>query len=397
MANEEKKDVFRDQDPYDPMRGKRKVVLGEEDFSEAPAPGAAPSKPYAQAAERDEPDQTPGSETEAAGREETAHQAEQKDDAAAEHESGGGFFRKFINREPDGVEPVAGARVNQPPRFDEEKDALLAEESTREAPMRLLGEDDSTETTAARMVREKDYAAMASQEIKEPRTAKPTTDLERRNRRIKNNFIGGLIFAVIALLLYFFAPQLQEMIFKTQDNSLIFSPASGIFGPRAGIVEILLGILGLILVFSTFFTKRKEERLSKQQAQQKPSNPLRTAGLLMLILIPIGFASLFNFTEFRNDDIRFSSLFNQNKAAAYNQVQKQTIYNEGNDIFYQFDMIDAPNTTVKITDHPVESVKLLDLKLPVTRNVSISTEVIDKLVEREIYTRDEALRLFINK
>ncbi|KAF5065680.1 hypothetical protein DSECCO2_271450 [anaerobic digester metagenome] len=239
-------------------------------------------------------------------------------------------------------------------------------------------------------------AAMA-EEITESGTVM-LTDRERRMRRNKNRLIGGLIFALIAALLILFAPSLQAALFKTQDNSLIFSPASGLFGPRAGIIEILLGLAGLGLVFSTLFTKRKEETLSRKQSNAvKPANPIRTAGLILLLLIPIGFASQFNFTEFRNDDIRHSSLFNQNKISTYSQVKEQKIFSEGEDIFYTISTENGPNATINITTQPLESVKLLDTKLPATRNVVVDSSVIQKMVEKQIYTEEEAIRLFITK
>ena len=291
---------------------------------------------------------------------------------------------------------MEGTRLNQSPVFDERKDAITADESTREVPMRLLGEDEEQETKASRLVREKDMAAMA-EEITESGTVM-LTDRERRMRRNKNRLIGGLICALIAALLILFAPSLQAALFKTQDNSLIFSPASGLFGPRAGIIEILLGLAGLGLVFSTLFTKRKEETLSRKQSNAvKPANPIRTAGLILLLLIPIGFASQFNFTEFRNDDIRHSSLFNQNKISTYSQVKEQKIFSEGEDIFYTISTENGPNATINITTQPLESVKLLDTKLPATRNVVVDSSVIQKMVEKQIYTEEEAIRLFITK
>lgn len=374
MANEDMKDVVRNQEFADPKTGKRKVVLGEEDYSDPVTPRTSQHKPESMIDLKTDPGYSGKS---------------------ADTESGG-FFRKFLNREPNPEDRVEGTRLNQSPVFDERKDAITADESTREVPMRLLGEDEEQETKASRLVREKDMAAMA-EEITESGPV-VLTDRERRMRRNKNRLIGGLIFALIGALLILFAPSLQAALFKTQDNSLIFSPASGLFGPRAGIIEIMLGLAGLGLVFSTLFTKRKEETLSRKQSNAvKPANPIRTAGLILLLLIPIGFASQFNFTEFRNDDIRHSSLFNQNKISTYSQVKEQKIFSEGEDIFYTISTENGPNATINITTQPLESVKLLDTKLPATRNVVVDSSVIQKMVEKQIYTEEEAIRLFITK
>lgn len=372
MVDEDKKDVNKNQNSYEPEMGKPDFI-GDRRFSEDGVEDSTQSNLNTK--EQIEP-----------GVGETSRNKE----------GSSSFMRKFLNRSSveEDDESIEGARVNKSPLFDENLDSVIAEESTREAPMHLLGEDASTETTAARIFREKDYAAM---EPEDPINDPENIDQERRSNRNKNRAIGALILAAIAALLIFFAPDLQKIIFKTQDNSLIFNSPSGLYGPRAGVIEILFGVFGLVMVISTFFGKGKPSTPRKGQAEVKRRNPFRVAGLIMLVLIPLGFASLFKFTEFRNDNIRFSSLFNQNELASYSQVQKQTIYNEGNDIFYTLQTSGSPETTIKITDFPVEDIKKLDLKLPVERNVSISTEVINKLVEREIYTRDEALRLFINK
>ena len=373
MANEDKKDGMKNQNGYEPEKSEKQEVLGDTRFSEDVVESSTQPKP--------------------SKRDQLKHGV---NETSTDKEVGSSFMRKFLNRNSveDEDESIEGARVNKSPLFDENLDSVIAEESTRQAPMHLLGEDDSTETTAARLFREKDHAAM---EPEDPKDERGITNQERSSNRNKNRAIGDLSLGAIAALLIFFAPNLQEFIFKTQDNSLIFNSPSGLYGPRAGVIEILLGVFALVMVISTFFGRRKTSTSRKGQAEAKRHNPFHIAGLIMLVLIPLGFASLFKFTEFRNDNIRFSSLFNQNEIANYSQVQKQTIYNEGNDIFYTLQTSGSPETTIKITDFPVEAIKKLDLKLPVERNVSISTEVINKMVEREIYTRDETLRLFINK
>lgn len=368
MANEDKKDVIPEQGPFDPTTGKRRVVLGQEDYSRPEAGRQS--------------DRTAGPDL--------------YEEPAVREESAASFMRRYLKRATD-EEGISSANIEEDsasPVFNEQTDRILAEESTRDVPVGLLGEDEASETNAARLVREKDYAAA---EDDTPIMDRPMTDLERRNRRQRRLAIGSLIAILVTLALILFAPRLQQAIFKTPDNSLIFSPAKGLFGPRAGIVEILLGLFGLGLIFSTFFGKRKEESLSRRQARTRRSNPRRTIGLILLLFIPVGFASLFNFTEFRSEDIRFSSLFNQNRLAVYSQVNQQNVFSEGDEIFYTLRTEGAPDTTINLADYPPESIKLLDAKLPTSRNVTFPTEAIDKVVEKGIYTRDEVLRIFINK
>lgn len=361
----------------DPVTGKRKVVLGQEDFST-----------------EDNSNQIsdPGTD---------------RSDKPAK-----GFLSRFLNRdsldEPvhDGEQLTQEASdviraqnqgYNRSPLFDEERDRLVAEESTKNVPADLLQTKIEPHNPAARMVEEAQIAAVAAERDGLTRQDRvPLTDRERRDRRVKNRWIGGAIFVAIAALVIYFAPALQELIFKTKGDSLIFSSAEGLLGPRAGIISMLLGLLGLGILFSTMFTKRKEETLSKKQVTVKKRNPFRTIGLVMLILIPLGFVVLFNFTEFRNSDIRYSSLFNQNLLVSYDKVSDQQIKASGNEIVYTI-KTDKGTTSFNITKLPLESVKLLDNKLPKSRNVNLDTEVIQKLVDEKIYTNDEILRLFINK
>lgn len=371
MANEDNKDIIREQGPFDPTTGKRRVVLGQDDYSAAEpvrTTGKSPDPPRGAA------DPKP----------------------AVREENAAEFLKRYLKRatDKDGIQAAEMDDKKPSPVFNERKDRILAEESTRDVPVDLLAEDEANETQAARLVREKDYAAA---EDDTPIMERPLTEKDRLNARRRRTAIGSLITVLIALALILLAPRLQEAIFKTPDNTLIFSPAKGLFGPRAGIIEILIGLFGLGLVFSTFFTKRKEESLSRRQAQTRKSSPWRTVGLILMLFIPLGAASLFNFTEFRNDDIRFHSLFTQNRLTLYSQVREQNVFTEGEEIYYTLKTEGAPDTTINIGDYPPESVKLLDAKLPASRNVTFPTEAIDKVVAQGIYTRDEVLRIFINK
>lgn len=388
MANEENKEV-RSQGTYDPVTGKRKVVLGEDLYENTPPSGKFPGSPPTSSGS----DLTgqPGYNDHAREVAEAARRVELEN---GEPEKEGGFFRKFRHRD-ESEDGFRDTDRGASPVFDEKRDAILADESTRDVPLSLLGEDEATDNRAARALRDKDYAALATES---PVSGSATADRERRNVRRRNNLIGILVALVLGALFFFLAPMIQEAIFKTPDNTLIFSPASGILSPRSGVIAIFLGILGLILIFSTLFSKRREETLSRRDAAAaKPANLRRTLGLILLIFFPIGFALLFNFTEFRNDDIRYSSLFNQNRTAAYSAVTVQEIFTEGEAIYYKITTPKNPATIINITTEKLETVKLLDAKLPVSRNVKFSSDAIEKLLEQEIYTNEEVLRLFINK
>lgn len=302
------------------------------------------------------------------------------------------------------------------PVFDEDKDRLLAQEQTRHLPVDKLKESQAAKEAQrlveagddkARMA--EDQKAQAQQEVEDDviidrgpaeqddswRASQGISEKERRQKTMKNRAIGFGIFALISALLIIFAPAIQEMIFKTRDNSLIFSPAKGFFGPRGGMIEILVGLFGLGLWIFTIFSKKQSNRLSKKVEANR--NPLKNIALALAILLPIGFASLFNFTEFRNDDIRFSSLFNRNKKLAYEKVESQVVESSGKDFLYTIKSKGVPDSVINISKLDPKIVKTLDAKLPSTRNVTIDANVLDAIVKSGLYTRDEAIGIYIDR
>lgn len=370
---------------------KRRVVLGEEEYERA---GAEPS--YSRSfPQGDQPVPEYG--------EGSYHHAQED----REPEPPGFFSRLFQRGEevtPDDMTDMteeARRRLreqNGSPIFDAQADQRLAEESTKAVPAGLLGAEREAANPAARRLNQADSEAARGKVTEPNRDRQPLNDRQRRDRRMKNRAIAIGVLLLITAILFLTVPLIQAAMFRTTGDSLIFSPARGLFGPRAGILEIVMGLIGMALFFYTLIGKRKEESLSKKQAASKqPTNPLRTLGLILMLLIPIGFAAQFNFTELRNNDIRFSSLFNQNKIANYGQVATQDVASGGEDVFYTLTVSDAGSVKINVSDLPKETVRLLDAKLPPTRDVRFTSSTIDKLVEQGIYTKDEAIRIFFNK
>lgn len=290
--------------------------------------------------------------------------------------------------------------------FDEEKDRQLAEESTRNVPVGLLRTEKDAINPAARRFEEADIEAARSdivgdQPVRAERVQpirESITERERRGQKLKTRTIVLLVVAAIALILFFAAPAIQSAIFKTEGDSLVFNPASGIFGPRAAVIEIILGILGgALLVFSLKKPRRKAEAAKGKAPHARNRNLLRNSGLIMLLFIPLGISSFFNFAEFRNNDIRFSTIFNSNRSSVYEAVTTQDIASQGEEVFYTIETQDRRRSTINVTGLNPDTIQLLDAKFPVDREVRFTSTAIDRLVDLGVYTRDEAIRVFITK
>lgn len=349
-----------------------------------------------------------------------------EDKAVEPAEEKGGFFKNIFSKVSDGKGLI----------FNEDKDKVIAEESVKNMPGEIFEESPpsdlvydeatgsyipgrrGTESDLPRdpEVMEADALSSAPGKFRAAEESKPgdkvwaedkgkpareasvpetvvMTEKEILRRRNKNRFIGVLVLLLAFALLFWFIPVIQEAAFKTLDNSLIFRSKAGLFGPRAGIIMIGLGILGLTLVFFTFFSKTREERLSKRPAKTTANLKIRRAGWIMALLIPLGITCLFNFTEFRTNDIRTSSVFNRNKLASYTEVSRQNVYLEGTNLIYEI-FIGKNSVKVPISNLEPSTIRLLDTMMNSSRSIRIDSDVIKEVVAKKIYTEEEAVRVY---
>lgn len=295
-----------------------------------------------------------------------------------------GALKSFFNKVSNGKSVL----------FNEEKDREVAQESVKKIPVEIYEADYKDNTK----IKDDDYIldreATPAVETKQKQTEPIIlTEKEKLQRKNKNRLIAILVVIALFALAFWLIPMIQEAVFKTKDDSLIFRTATGLFGPRAGVIMIGLGVLGLIMTFFTFFSKTREERLSKRLPKNTSTQRLRTAGLIIGLLIPIGISTFFNFTEFRTNDIRSSSLFNRNKLTSYTEVSRQNVYLEGSDLIYEIFM---GNNSVKIPVTNVEpvTVKLLDTKMNQDRNIRIDSDAMKEVVNKKVYTEQEAVRVY---
>lgn len=316
---------------YETVNDKKKVVLGEEDFSSG----------------SDKPDTEKYQDSEPAKTEKSPQKS-------------GGFFKNILGK-------VSGSSA---PHFDEEKENENAKEIVKNLPEEIFDNEKAPSEGETYMKSEKDK-------------------IKSRN---KNRFILILVSLIIFALLFWFIPFIQKAMFQTKDNSLIFRSATGVLGPRSGIIMIAAGILSLIGLFFTFFNGRKEERITKDKTVKKGIT-LRQVLAVLALLIPIGVTTIFNFTEFRKDNIRVSNVFNRNKMLNYTEVTKQNIFMDGTDVVYGIE-IGGHKVKVPIYDYPAETIRLLDSKMNPQRNIRIDSDVIKEIVNKKIYTEQEAVKVY---
>ncbi len=332
-----------------------------------------------------------------------------------------GFLRRIIERGDTGPTEEEMTREAQEqirqhyrsPLFDEEQDRHIAEESTRSIPVDLLETERELTNPAARRMEEADSRA-ARLEDKELRGGRrkevsarnemdelvregpePMSDRELKSQRWRNRAIVILVVAAAALILFLTAPLIQASLFRTEGDSLIFNPAGGLFGPRAGVVEIFIGLLGAGLVIWTLMGARRNKAAKNQAGPGRGNqNLFRTIGLVLLIFLPVGISSLFNFTEFRNNDIRFASIFDRDRTYSYDSIVHQDVMNQGEEVFYTLETGDGRSSRLNVSDLPAETVRLLDAKLAPGRVVRFTSTAVDQLVEQGIYTWEEAIRIY---
>lgn len=315
-----------------------------------------------------------------------------------------GFLKRLMNRgEPVPTEEELTEEARRKirehyrtPLFDEEKDRYNAEESTRSVPVELLENEKELKNPAARRVEAADSKAARTEMDELVREGRePLSDKERKTQRMKNRAILILVLAGILIILFFTAPLIQESLFKTQGDSLIFNPVRGVFGPRGGIVEISIGLFGLALLINTLRRSGGGKTVAKDRpAGGRNRNLLRNLSLVLLLFIPLGISSLFNYIEFRNNDIRFSSIFNSNRTYSYDSIAHQDVVSRGEEVFYTLETGDGRSARLSVSELEAETVRFVDAKLPAGRVVRFTSTAVDQLVEQGIYTWEEAIGVF---
>ncbi len=208
---------------------------------------------------------------------------------------------------------------------------------------------------------------------------------KRKKSGGKIKFFVGV--GIILLLLTLFAESLRTMIFKGKD-SLIFLPKDGVLIPQIGVILITLGLVATGIAFVSLFNK--EGKLSKKQKA--------LTVLVGLIVAIIGVSTFFRYVDFKETTIVDKTILTT-RAYPYldiNDVEAST-YLDGEEtrLKYTYGLQDGKKYEVIVTEKNMVEVRKIDKKIKGTARRSIDNYAIQEMERLKMYTKDEALALFI--
>ena len=209
--------------------------------------------------------------------------------------------------------------------------------------------------------------------------------VDKKKSQGKLKFFGVLI--IILLLLIFFAESIRTAVFKGQD-SLIFLPKDGVLIPQVGVILLVLGLLASGIALVSLFNR--EGKLSKKQKG--------LTILVGLLLAFIGFSTFFRYVDFKETTIIDKSILTT-RTYPYldiNDVDAST-YTDGENtkLKYTYELTDGRTYEIVVTERNMEEVRAIDKKIKGTARRSIDNYAIQEMERLKMYTKDEALKLFI--
>lgn len=194
-------------------------------------------------------------------------------------------------------------------------------------------------------------------------------------------------FAAFVLIAVLLSETVRKAVFRAED-SLIFISKGGVLIPPVGTALIALGITLFIISTISLFNKR-----GKLTGQQK-----WIAVLLSLLVAAVGFTSYFRYVDFTESKLIDRSVF-YNRESTYLDVSEvhATTKTEGesNALYYHYKLLNGRSYDLKVSDKNMEAVKFIDSKIKNTAKRSIDNYAIQEMVRLGMYSKEEALNLFI--
>ncbi|NLC65669.1 MAG: hypothetical protein GX752_01850 [Clostridium sp.] len=207
---------------------------------------------------------------------------------------------------------------------------------------------------------------------------------EKRFFKTKVTLVVILIAAVLSIL----SPIIQEMIFRS-DDARMFIPQSGIFGTRLGTVLIFLGIYIIVYSFNYLFKKN-----TKFNTKQKWV--MIALGLLISI---VGISTFFRYTEYKENTIVQRNIFQENSYSYLDitevNVATRSLTGKNSTIKYEYVLKNEKVFVIKVTESNMKEVRNIDGKIKSTARRSIDNYSIQEMERLGMYSKDEALKLFI--
>ncbi|MGB4589447.1 MAG: DUF308 domain-containing protein [Clostridiaceae bacterium] len=249
-----------------------------------------------------------------------------------------------------------------------------------------LGEDKFAKNPEYDKDIEESYVQNDKKEVVEVDQVKEIKRTGKETRKFgkTKNFL--LFFAVVALLALA-SGIIQEMIFKSKE-SLVFMPKGGILVPWVGVVAMAVGGVLCVISFISLFNKRGKLPLNQKWL-------LIAVGIVFLV---VGFSSFFRYVDFKENSIVDRSML-VTRAYTYMDVTEvnasTTVSGENMQLHYRFKLEDGKTYDVLVNENNMAKIKSIDTKIKGTARRSIDNYAIQEMERLKMYTKDEALKLFI--
>ncbi|WP_312649806.1 DUF308 domain-containing protein [Proteiniclasticum sp.] len=208
-------------------------------------------------------------------------------------------------------------------------------------------------------------------------------DKKRPGRRWKS--FG--ILAAIGLVLTIFSETIRAAVFRSED-SLLFVPKGGILIPPVGVILITLGTALVIIAFISLFNRRG--RLTGQKKG--------IAILIGVLLIVFGVSTFFRYVDFRENTVTDRTLLTTRSYTYLDvtEVNASTIVEgEDNRLSYNYIFQNGRSYDIRVNETNMMEVRKIDTKIKGTARRSIDNYAIQEMERMKMYTKEEALNLFI--
>ncbi len=195
------------------------------------------------------------------------------------------------------------------------------------------------------------------------------------------------ILAAIGLILTIFAETIRAAIFRS-DDSLLFVPKGGLLIPPVGVILIIVGAALMSIAFISLFN-----RGGKLTRQQKG-----IAVLIGVILVGLGVSTFFRYVDFRENTVTDRTLLTTRSYTYLDvtEVNASTIVEgEDNRLSYNYIFQNGKSYDIRVNETNMMEVRRIDTKIKGTARRSIDNYAIQEMERMKMYTKDEALNLFI--
>lgn len=195
------------------------------------------------------------------------------------------------------------------------------------------------------------------------------------------------LLAALVLILVLLSETIRRTVFRAED-SLIFVPKGGFLIPPVGTALIALGLILAVISVISLFNKR-----GKLTGRDKG-----IALLVSIVIAFVGFTSYFRYVDFTETKLIDRSIF-ANRESTYLDVAEVHAFTkaegESNVLYYHYKLLGGRDYELKVTDKNFEKVKLIDTKIKNVAKRSIDNYAIQEMERLGMYSKEEALNLFI--